>query len=72
MATESPLKMMKNAFYLTLKAYFVSRLFKLLSLLFDHVEKRFDSQDKVNFKFHDATTWETNICNTHITQYLKK
>ena len=32
---KSPLKMMKNAFYFILKA-----LFKLLSLLFGHVEKK--------------------------------
>ena len=33
------------------------------------------SQDcylKVNFKIHDVTTWLTNNCYTHITQYLKK
>ena len=28
--TESPLKMMKNAFYLTLKAFFVLKIFKFL------------------------------------------
>ena len=37
--TESPLKMMKNAFYFTLKALFVLKVFKFLSLLFGHVEK---------------------------------
>ena len=31
LATESPLKMMKNAFYLTLKALFVFNIFKFLS-----------------------------------------
>ena len=31
LATESPLKMMKNAFYLTLKALFVFKMFKFLS-----------------------------------------
>ena len=30
-ATESPLKMMKNAFYFTLKALFVLKIFKFLS-----------------------------------------
>ena len=29
--TESPLKMMKNAFYFTLKALFVLKIFKFLS-----------------------------------------
>ena len=31
LATESPLKMMKNAFYFTLKALFAVRIFKFLS-----------------------------------------
>ena len=30
-ATESPLKMMKNAFYFTSKAFSVFKIFKLLS-----------------------------------------
>ena len=33
--TESPLKMMKNAFYFTLEAVFVLKIFKFLSQLFD-------------------------------------
>ena len=31
-----------------------------------------DYKDKVNFKIYDVTTWETNNCNTHIVQYLRK
>ena len=31
LTTESPLKMMKNAFYLTLKALFIFKIFKFLS-----------------------------------------
>ena len=31
LATESPLKMMKNGFYFTLKALFVLKIFKFLS-----------------------------------------
>ena len=31
LATESPLKMMKNAFYFTSKALFVLKIFKFLS-----------------------------------------
>ena len=54
LATESSLKMMKNAFYFTSKALFVLKIFK------------------VNFKFYDVTAWLTNICNTHIAQYLEK
>ena len=42
LATESPLKMMKNGFCFTLKAFFVLEIFKFLSCLFGHVEKRLD------------------------------
>ena len=37
--TENPLKMMKNAFYFSLKALFVFKIFKFLLSLFIHVEK---------------------------------
>ena len=37
--SESPLKMMKKAFYFTLKSLFVLKIFKFLSWLFGHVEK---------------------------------
>ena len=37
--TESPLKTMKNAFYFTLKAILVLKIFKFLFWLFGHVEK---------------------------------
>ena len=37
---ESPLKLMENAFYFILRALFVLKLFKLLSWLFGHLEKR--------------------------------
>ena len=42
LATESPLKKMKNAFHFTLKALFVLKIFKFLFWLFGHVEKRLD------------------------------
>ena len=42
LATESPLKVMKNAFYFTLKALFVLKIYKFLSWLFGHVKKRVD------------------------------
>ena len=42
LATVSPLKTIKNAFYFTLKALFVLKIVKFLSLLFGHVEKRLD------------------------------
>ena len=47
--SESPLKVMKNA-YFTLKALFVLKIFRFLSWPFGHVEKRLDSKDKVSFK----------------------
>ena len=39
-ATESPLKMMKNAFYSILKALLFLKIFKFLYSIFDHIEKR--------------------------------
>ena len=42
LVTEGPLKMMKRAFYFILKALFVHKMFRFLSLLFDHVEERLD------------------------------
>ena len=64
--------MMKNAFYFTSKALYVLKIFEFLSLLFGHVAKRLDQNDKVNFKIYDITAWLTNNCNTHIDQYLEK
>ena len=42
LTTESPLKIMKNAFCFTLKALFVLKIFRFLFRLFAHVEKRLD------------------------------
>ena len=39
--TETSLKMKKNVFYFTLKALLVIKIFKFLSWIFDHIEKRF-------------------------------
>ena len=64
--------MMKNAFYFNLKALTVVKITKFLSWLFDHVEKRLDLRDKVNFKMYDITIWETNNYNAHVAQYFKK
>ena len=44
----------------------------MIKLNFAHVEKQLDQKDKVNLKIYDVTSWETNSCNTHIAQYLKK
>ena len=42
LANERPLKVMKNDFYFTLKAHFVLKIFKFLSRIFGHAEKRLD------------------------------
>ena len=63
---ESPLKIMKNAFYFTSKALFVLKIFKFLSWLFGLAAKRLDKKDKVNFKFYDVTARLTNNRSTHI------
>ena len=52
LVAETPLKMMKNDFYFMLKALFVLKIFKFLSLIFLHVGKRFDKKAKIN-----GTTW---------------
>ena len=72
LATENPSTVMKNAFHFTLKALFVLKIFKFLSCLFGHVEKRLDWKDQVNFKIYDVTFRETNDCNKLISKYLKK
>ena len=72
LAAESPLKMMKNAFYFMSKTLFVFKIFKFLSWLFGCVAKWLDKKDKVYFKLNDVTAWLTNNCNTHIAQCLKK
>ena len=41
-------------------------------VIFSHVEEGLGEKDKVNFKIYVVTTWETNNCNIHIDQYLKK
>ena len=58
-AAESPLKMMKNAFYFRSKALFVLKIFKFLSWISGHVVKRLDKKGKSNFKFYDVTTVTT-------------
>ena len=63
---------MKNAFCFTLKALPIVKIFKFLSWFLDHVEKRDNWKDMVNFKIYVVTTCYTNNCNAHIAQYLKK
>ena len=70
---ESPLKMMKNAFYFILKALFVLKIFRLN---FWSCRKTAWLERliwfEVNFKIYDVTTELTNNCNTHIAQYFTK
>ena len=62
-----PLKRDEKWFLLYLKNAFCSIL-----VTFGHVGKWFDKKAKVDFKIYDVTNWETNNCNTHIVQDLKK
>ena len=48
---------MKNAFYYTLKALLVLKIFKFLYSPFGNVEKRLDWKDQVNFRIYDVRTW---------------
>ena len=52
---ESPLNIIKNAFYFMSKVLFVLEVFKFLSWHYDYIEKRLDKKAKVNFKIHDIT-----------------
>ena len=72
LAAESPLKVMKNAFYFTSKAVLIHKICKFLSWFFGRVAKRFDRKDKVNFKFHDVTAWLTCICNHILTNISRR
>ena len=65
LATENPLKIMKNVFYLISEALSVLKIFKFLIMYQNGLIK-------VNFKFYDVTAWSTNHCNTHIAKCLGK
>ena len=70
---QSPLKMIKNPFYFTLKVLFIiSRYLDFCPHFYGHVGKQFDKRTMVNFKICNIKNWETNNCNIHFTQYLKK
>ena len=62
---------MKNVFYFTLKALFVLKIFKFLSLSFVHVEKKARLEEKGHFKIHDITTW-LKIVATYISLYMSR
>ena len=72
LATESPLKMMKNDFHCMLKVLFVLELLTFLSSHFGYVEKRLKKKAKVNFKTYDVAYYTTKNCNTLSAQYLPK
>ena len=73
LTTENPWwEMIKNAFYLTLKALSVLKIFKFLSWHFDNANKPLHSKDKANFKIYDVTTCLTNDCNTHVETLFMK
>ena len=69
---ERSLKTIKNNFYFILRALFVFKTFKFLSLLFSHLKKRLDWKYYVDFKIYDVTTYLTDYYNTHIPQYFRK
>ena len=54
------LKRWKMLFISSQKLFSFSKYFKFLSWLFDHVAKRLEKKDHVNFKFYDVTAWLTN------------
>ena len=58
MPTENSLKMVKNGFYFIIKALFILKVFKFLSLIFGHVEEQFDKETKFNFELHGVTDWK--------------
>ena len=65
LAVEDLLKLRKNAFYVTLKALFVLKIFEVLSRLFSHVGKRLDKRTKVRFKVMMSHT-DKQIITIHI------
>ena len=70
---KSPLKTIKNTFYLTLKALFIIlRYLKFSPDFYGHVGKQLDKKNKTTFKIYDLGNWETSNYNIHFTQYLKK
>ena len=66
---ESSLKML---FISSQKLFSFSRYLSFYHDFLVMQKKRLDQKDKVNFKIHDVTTWLTNNCNAHISQYFKR
>ena len=72
LTTESPLKIIKNAFYFILKALLILEIFTFLSWLFNLAEKWFDKKAKASFRKCDVTDWTADEYKTHIAQYFKR
>ena len=64
--------MMKKAFYFIWKAFFILKIFNLLSYFLVILQKRLDQRDKVNFEIYDVKAWLAKCFNTDIVQYLTK
>ena len=62
---ESPLKILKNAFYFFLKALFFLKIFNFFPDFFGHVTKWLVNF-KVNFKICDVTYLEKQVITIHI------
>ena len=69
--SESPLKMMKKAFYFMLKACFVLKIFTFLPRLFGYAEKRLGKKVQVIFKIYVVTNWTTNNYDTRLPNFSR-
>ena len=75
LTTESPLKIMKIAFYFMLKALFVLKIFTFLPTFWscrEWLDKKAIKKAKDNFKIYYITDWTANNYNIYIAQYLEK
>ena len=68
-------KALKNGeklFFFHVKISFRSQDINFCSDIYGYERKQLIKKPKINFKIYYLTHWETNNCNTHIVQYLKK
>ena len=70
--SESPLTMIKNAFYLILKGLFVLKVFNFSFKFLVMQKKQVDQKVQVSFKIYDMTAWLKNNYNAYISQYFTK
>ena len=71
LASESPLKMMKNAFYFNLRALFVLKIFKFLSWLFSHAGNSLCRKKRLISKLMASQSGKHTIT-IHITPDISK